>query len=134
MLYMLSFLLSWLCGLLIILIKAFYSYDQFSIIDITSFAVMSFAGFLINFLVIYLLVLKIITRRITLKKQVIYFPFIFTLLANLPAYFITWNNSGDFYGPGEATLFILGFFTGGLVFGLFWAWKNKIVRSKAINS
>lgn len=128
MLYFLSFLLSWLCGMLVILITAFYSYDQFSIIDITSFAVMTFVGFILIFLVIYLLVLKIINKRISGNKQFVYFPLIFSLLANLPVYFIIWRKVGDYYGTGEATLFTLGFLTSGFIFGLFWAWKNKILN------
>jgi len=131
MIHALSFLLSWLCGMLVILITAFYSYDQFSIIDITSFAVMTFIGFLLLFLVIYLFILKTINKKISGSKQFIYFPLIFSLLANFPVYFITWKNVGNYYGKGEATLFTLGFFTIGLVFGLFWAWKNKIVRQRA---
>jgi len=128
MLYLLSFLLSWLSGMLVILIIAFYAYDQFSVIDITSFAVMTFAGFLILFLVIYLIVLKTINKKISRPKQFIYFPLIFSLVANLPAYFLIWKNIGNYYGIGEATLFFLGFFTSGLVFGLFWAWKNKVIH------
>jgi hypothetical protein len=49
------------------------------------------------------------------------------LLANLPVYFIIWKNVGNYYGEGEATLFILGFLTSGFVFGLFWAWKNRVL-------
>ena len=130
MIHALSFLLSWLCGMLVILITAFYSYDQFSIIDITSFAVMTFAGFLLLFLLIYLLVLKTINKKISTGKQFLYFPFIFSLLANLPVYFIIWKNVGNYYGKDEATLFTLGFLTIGFVFGLFWAWKNKMVRQR----
>jgi hypothetical protein len=130
MLHALSFLLSWLCGMLVILVTAFYSYDQFSIIDITSFAVMTFVAFLILFLIIYLLVLKTISKKINGTKQFIYFPLIFSLLANLPVYIMILKNIGNYYGKGEATLFTLGFFTIGLVFGLFWAWKNKIVRQR----
>ena len=130
MIYFLSFLLSWLCGMLVILITAFFSYDQFTIIDITSFAVMTFVGFIIIFLVMYLLVLKMVNRRISGNKQFIYFPLIFAFLANLPVYFIIWNKVGDYYGKGEATLFTLGFFTSGFVFGLFWAWKNKIITQR----
>jgi len=130
MIHALSFLLSWLCGMLVILITAFYSYDQFSIIDITSFAVMTFVAFLVLFLVIYMPILKTINKKITCSKQFIYFPLIFSLLANLPVYFIIWKNIGNYYGKGEATLFILGFLTIGLVFGLFWAWKNKILSQR----
>ena len=127
MLYILSFLLSWLSGMLVILITAFFSYDQFSMIDIVSFAMMTFAGFLILFSLIYLIVLKVISNKIPGSKQFIYFPIIFSLLANLPVYFLIWKNMGDLYGSSEATLFVLGFLTSGFVFGLFWTWKNKIV-------
>ena len=126
MLYILSFLLSWLSGMLVILIAAFFSYDQFSMIDIASFAMMTFAGFLF-FLLIYLIVLKVINNKIAGSKQFIYFPIIFSLLANLPAYFLIWKSMGDLYGSSEAALFILGFLTNGFVFGLFWAWKNKMM-------
>lgn len=130
MLYILSFLLSWLSGMLVILITAFYSYDQFSIIDVISFAVMTFLGFLIMLLLIYLLVLRTININIVGLKQFIYFPLVFALLANLPAYFLIWMNVGNYYGTGEATLFILGFLASGLVFGLFWAWKNKMLSQR----
>src|SRR4030095_2121560 len=128
MLYILSFLLSWLSGMLVILITAFFSYDQFSMIDIVSFAMMTFAGFLILFLLIYLIVLKVINNKIAGSKQFIYFPIIFSLLANLPAYFLIWKNMGDLYGSSEAALFALGFLTSGFAFGLFWAWKNKMLN------
>jgi hypothetical protein len=114
--------------MLVILISAFFSYDQFSMIDIVSFAMMTFAGFLILFLLIYLIVLKVINNKIADSKQFIYFPIIFSLLANLPVYFLIWKNMGDLYGSSEATLFILGFLTSGFVFGLFWAWKNKMLN------
>ena len=127
MFYILSFLLSWLSGILVILITAFVSYDQFSMIDILSFAMMTFAGFLILFSLIYLIVLKVIGNKIAGSKQFIYFPIIFSLFANLPVYFLIWKNMGDLYGSSDATLFALGFLTSGFVFGLFWAWKNKIV-------
>jgi hypothetical protein len=126
MLYVLSFLLSWLSGMLVILIAAFFSYDQFSMIDIASFATITFAGFLILFLLIYLVAIRIVNKRIVGNKQFIYFPIIFTLLVNLPAYFLIWKNMGGLYGSSEATLFIVGFLTSGFVFGLFHAWKNKI--------
>ena len=128
MLYVLSFLLSWLSGMLVILITAFFSYDQFSIQDITSFAVFTFGSFLILFLLIYLFLLKIINKKIAVNKQFIYFPVIFSLLANSPGYFIIWNNTPGLYGNAEATLFTFSFLTSGFVFGLFWAWKNKMLR------
>ncbi len=127
MLYLLSFFLSWLSGMLTILITAFFSYDQFSIIDISSFAVLTFVGYLILFLLIYLVVLRIANKKIGVVKQFIYFPLIFSLPANLPVYFLIWINNGNLYGSSEATLFTIGFLSSGLVFGLFWAWKNKIV-------
>jgi hypothetical protein len=71
----------------------------------------------------------VINNKIAGNKQFIYFPIIFSLLANLPAYFLIWKNMGDLYGITEATLFTLGSLTSGFVFGLFWAWKNKIMRS-----
>ena len=126
MLYVLSFLLSWLSGMLVILIAAFFSYDQFSMIDIASFATITFAGFLILFLLIYLVAIRIVNKRIVGNKQFIYFPIIFSLLVNLPAYFLIWKNMGGLYGSSEATLFTIGFLTSGFVFGLFHAWKNKI--------
>lgn len=127
MLYILSFLLSWLSGMLIILITAFFSYDEFSLIDITSFAMLTFAGFFILFLLIYLIALRIVNKKIVGYKKFIYFPIIFSLLANLPAYYLIWKNMGDLYGSSEAALFTLGFLTSGFIFGLFWAWKNKML-------
>jgi len=126
MLYVLSFLLSWLSGMLTILITAFFSYDQFSMVDIVSFATLTFAGFLILFFLVYLILLKVANNKITGSNQFIYFPIIFALPANLPVYFLIWKNMGALYGSSEATLFALGFLTSGLVFGLFWAWKNKM--------
>ena len=127
MLYVLSFLLSWLSGMLTILIISFFLYDEFSIVDIFSFAVLTFTSFLISFLLIYLITLKVVNKRIEVSKQFIYFPVIFSAVANLPVYFLIWKNTGDLYGSSEATLFTIGFLTSGLVFGLFWAWKNKMI-------
>jgi hypothetical protein len=127
MLYVLSFLLSWMCGMLVILVTAFFSYDQFSMIDIASFAILTFAGFLILFLLIYLIALRIVNKKIVGNKQFIYYPIIFSLIANLPGYFLIWKNVGDLYGSSEASLFTLGFLASGFAFGLFWAWKNKFL-------
>jgi hypothetical protein len=96
-------------------------------IDIVSFAMLTFAGFLILFLLIYLIALRIVNKKIVGNKQFIYFPLIFSLVTNLPAYFLIWKNLGDLYGNSEATLFTLGFLISGFVFGLFWAWKNKMM-------
>ena len=112
--------------MLAILVTAFFSYDQFSMIDIASFATITFAGFLILFLLIYLVAIRIVNKRIVGNKQFIYFPIIFSLLVNLPAYFLIWKNMGGLYGSSEATLLTIGFLTSGFVFGLFRAWKNKI--------
>jgi hypothetical protein len=112
--------------MLVILITAFFLYDQFSMIDIVSFATLTFAGFLILFLLIYVVTLRIVNKTIVGGKQFFYFPIIFSLLANLPVYFLIWKDMGDLYGSSEATLFTLGFFTSGFVFGLFWVWKNKV--------
>jgi|SRR5688572_11639905 len=126
MIYVLAFLFSWLSGLLVILITAFYSYDQFSIVDITSFAVFTFAAFLILFLLIYLIVLRTIAKQVRGKQQFIYFPLLFSLFANLPAYVVIWINTPALYSGVEATLFTIGMLTSGLVFGLFRAWQNNI--------
>ena len=127
MLYTLSFLLSWLSGLLVILITAFFSYDEFSIIDIASFAVLTFAGLLILFLTTYLFTLRIVHKKID-RKAFICIPIIFSFLSNLPVYVLIWKNMGDLYGSSEAILFTIGFFTSGFVVGLFWAWKNKMLN------
>jgi len=129
MFYALSFLLSWFCGMLVILITAFFSYDQFGIVDITSFAVFTLAGFLILFFIIYLPVLKIISKKLT-DKQFLFYPLIFLLATNLPVYIIIWINTPALYGKGEATLFTLGFITIGFVFGSVWAWKKRIEGSR----
>lgn len=127
MLNLLSFFLSWLSGMLAILITAFFSYNEFSLIDMTSFAILTFAGFLVVFLLIYLVTLRIANKKITSGKQFIFFPAIFSLIANVPVYFLIWKNMGDLYGSSEATLFTIGFFASGFVYGLFRAWKNKML-------
>lgn len=131
MIYVLSFFLAWLCGMLVILISAFFSYDQFSIQDVTSFAVFTFAGLLVLFLLIYLIVLRIITKKTGSTRQFIYFPVIFAFPANFPVYILIWKNTPELYGESEATLFTLSFLTSGFIFGLFWVWKHKIVKQKA---
>lgn len=126
MLYILSFFLSWLSGMLTILIAAFFKYDVFSMIDIVSFATLSFAGFLLLFLLIYLIFLNMINNKLVANKQLVFFPVIFSIAANLPVYFLIWKYMGNLYGSSEAILFTLGFLSSGVVFGLFWAWKNKM--------
>lgn len=106
-----------------------FSYDEFSIIDITSFALLTFAGLLVLFFSIYLLSLALVNKKVMRGNQFIFFPTIFSVIANLPVYFLIWINNGDHYGNTEATLFTLGFMTSGFVFGLFWAWRNKVLNS-----
>lgn len=125
MLYILSFLLSWLCGMLSILIAAFFYYDQFNIIDITSFAALTFSGLLILFLLIYLPSLNLLKKKIDTRNQFLFFPLILVVFANLPAYFLIWKNMGDLYGQMDAFFFMLGSIVSGLTFGILMAWKNN---------
>lgn len=124
MLYILSFLLSWLCGMLVILIAAFFSYDQLSIIDIISFTVITLAGFTTLFVLTYLPALNLLKKKIDNRNQFLFFPLILVVFANLPAYFLIWKNMGDLYGQSEAFFFVLSFITSALVFGILMAWKN----------
>lgn len=129
MLYFLSFLLSWLSGMLVILITAFFLYDEFSIIDITSFASLTFAGFLFLFLLLYFPALRLANKKALGRNQFIIFPIIFSLIANLPVYVLIWKNMEVLYGSREAILFTAGFLTSGFVFGLFRAWQDKVLSS-----
>ena len=122
--FILLFLLSWLGGLLILLLAAFLSYEFLSVVDITSFAVFLLAGCLILLPGIYLPVLKLLSRIIK-KNQILYFPVFLTLLANLPVYFLIWLKTYDLYGKSEAILFYAAFLTIGIIFGTGWAWKRK---------
>ena len=128
MIILLSFLLSWLSGMFVILVAAFISYEQFGIIDITSFTVLTLAGCIIVIPLIYLPVLKFLNRIVNADKQFIWFPACLILLANLPVYFIIWLKNNDLYGWSEAVLFMLGFVITALIFGLCMAWKNKTRR------
>src|SRR5688572_33343625 len=87
--FILLFLLSWVGGLLILLLAAFLSYEFLSVVDITSFAVFLLAGCLILLPGIYLPVLIFLNRKIK-QNQILYFPFFLALLANLPIYFLIW--------------------------------------------
>jgi hypothetical protein len=49
------------------------------------------------------------------------------LIANLPAYLLVWQYTGDVYGRNEALLFTISFITSAFVFGLCIAWKNKVL-------
>ena len=117
--------------MLVVYLLAFSIYDSFSIIDISSFAVFTFAGCLIVIPLIYLVALKYSKRKITGRKQFIYFPAILSILANIPVYLIIWLNSNDLYGRDEAFLFFTAFFTTAIIFGIAWAWKEKALREKA---
>lgn len=130
MIFLLSFLLSWLSGLFVVLLVAFISYESFSIIDITSFAVLTLAGSLITIPLIYLLTLKFMIKRVSGKKQFTWFPVSLIVIANLPVYFIIWQKTNDLYGWNEAVLFYFAFITTAFVFGISWAWKNNSHRKK----
>jgi len=122
--FILLFFLSWLGGLLILFLAAFFSYEFLSVVDITSFAVFLLAGCLILLPGIYLPVLYLLNRKIK-QYHIFYFPLLLALLANLPVYFVIWLKTYDLYGKSEAILFYAGFLTIGIVFGMGWAWKRK---------
>ena len=128
--FILLFLLSWLGGLFILLLAAFFSYEFLSVVDITSFAVFLLAGCLILLPCIYLPVLKLLSARRKhaqhpAENQIFYFPALLVLLANLPVYSLIWLKTYDLYGKSEAILFYAGFLTIGIIFGTGWAWKRK---------
>src|SRR5262245_53910799 len=125
MIFILSFLLSWCSGFLMILLVAFGYYDSFNIVDITSFAVFTFAGSVIVVPFLYLTTLKVFRKRIKERKQFTWFPLILALAANVPIYIIIWQSINNLYGHGEAMLFLLAFATIAIVFGFSWAWKNN---------
>ena len=122
--FILLFLLSWLGGIFILLLAAFFSYEFLSVVDITSFAVFLLAGCLILLPGIYLPVLKLMTPGIK-NNQILYFPALLALIANLPVYFLIWLKTYDLYGKTEAILFYIAVLTIGVIFGTGWAWKRK---------
>jgi hypothetical protein len=128
MIFLLIFFLSWLSGLFVIFLIAFGIYDSFSVIDITSFTMISFVGCLIM-IPLYFLVLNWLKKKINAEKQKFYFPLTLIFLVNLPVYFIIWLNTNDLYGKSEAFLFYLGFFTTAIMFGVLWAWKIKAIKN-----
>jgi hypothetical protein len=130
MIFILVLLLSWLSGLLVIFLFAFSSYESFSIVDVTSFAVFTLAECIILIPIFYLLLLKWLNKKITATKRFFYFPIALILIANLPAYFIIWKETNDLYGQSEATLFYLGSCTIAFVFGISWAWQNNVLKAK----
>src|SRR4030095_10779158 len=132
MIFGLIFLLSWLSGLFVIYLLAFFSYESFNVIDIASFAVFTFTDCIVVMPVFYLFILRWMSKRIIGNKKFIYFPAALLLLANLPAYLSIWYGTNDFFGRSEALLFYLGFCTIALVFGLAWAWKNDALKVKIV--
>ena len=128
MILLLSFLLSWLSGMFVILVFAFISYEHFSIVDITSFAVLTLAGSILIIPVLYQLFLKISGKWLKKRNQFIYNPGILILIGNLPVYLIIWQKNGDLYGRDEAILFTSCFITIATVFGLCMAWKNSMLK------
>jgi hypothetical protein len=128
MIVFLSFLLAWLCGYFIILATSFALYEQFSIIDITSFAVFSLAGSLVVVLLFYRLVIKFLLKIYPWKNQYVFFPLALILAGNLPVYFFAWLKYPELYGRSEALLFTLFFITAAFVSGLCEAWKNNVLK------
>jgi len=122
--FIILFLLSWLGGLFILLLGAFLSYEFLSVVDITSFAVFLLAGCLILLPGIYLPVLNLLSRKIK-QNQILYFPALLVLLANLPVYSLIRLKTYDLYGKSEAMLFYASFLAIGIIFGTGWAWKRK---------
>jgi len=132
MIFILSFLLSWFCGLFVIYVFAFISYEEFSIIDITSFAVLTLVSSLLIIPVLYQLLLKVFRKWTSGKNLFTFYPAILTLLANVPVYFIIWLETGDLYGREEAKLFTFCFITTAIVFGSCMAWKdNVLIKSRS---
>ena len=127
MIFFLSFLLSWLSGFFVILIVSFISYESFSIVDITSFAVFTLGSCLIVIPIFYLLTLKYLGNKITGIKQYVWFPVLLILIANLPVYFMIWLKTNDLYGKNEAFLFLYAFITTAFIFGISLAWKSNIM-------
>jgi hypothetical protein len=120
-------LLSWLSGMLVILIFAFFTYEQFSIVDITSFAVFMLIGCILSLLFLYIPALWLFNKHVLNKKK-IHFPMLLVFVANIPVYaIILWKN-GDLYGSSETFLFILGFVVVAAVFGRYQALKVLGIR------
>src|SRR5258705_7279102 len=120
MIFLLIFLLSWLCGMLTVLTGGFFFYDSFSTIDITVFALFLLVGSITFIPLIYPPTLKWINKRIARQQQLIFFPLILALAANLPLYFAVWFGTNKFYGRSESFLFYFAFIAIALVFGLSW--------------
>ena len=133
MIFILSFLLSWLSGMFVILVFAFIPYEHFSIVDITGFAVLTFAISLLIVPILYQLALNVLRKWLNGRNPFIYYPVILNLLVNLPVYFIIWQKFDGLYGRDEAILFTLCFISIASVFGLCMAWKTKTDRLKMKN-
>jgi hypothetical protein len=125
MITFLTSLLSWLCGFSAILAAAFFSYDYFSIIDITSFGSLSFMAIAVTVPLFYLPLIWWMKKRISISRQFIYFPAGLALFANPPLYFVTWINTPVNCGVTEAMLFTTGFIVTALVFGLVMAYRQR---------
>jgi hypothetical protein len=128
LIYLLAFLLSWLCGLFVILVSSFLVYEEFSIVDIASFGFLSFAVSLVLVPLVYRFTLKLFFRKIIRTNQFIYFPVTLILVSNLPVYFLLWYNTGDLFGPGEAFLLALCFIITAVVYGLCAAWIYSLLN------
>ena len=125
MIFLLSFLLSWCSGFLVVLLVAFAYYDSFSLVDITSFAVFTVAGAAIAVPLFYFTTLKFLGKKIAGRKQFLWFPLVLVLLSNLPVYYMIQIRINEFYGRGEALLFLQHYIVSAIVFGMSWAWKNN---------
>jgi hypothetical protein len=111
--------------MLIILITAFFSYEEFSVVDITSFAVLTFVSSLVVIVILYQLALRVSAKILMGKNNFIIYPVLLIAAANLPVYIIICLKTGELYGKDEALLFTLFYLTTALVFGLCTAWKNR---------
>jgi len=127
LIYLFSFLLSWFCGMFVILVTAFFTYEEFSIIDITSFAILTFIAFFILVILIYTPLLIILRKQSHRFHLLQFIPAALIFLANLPVYFLVWRYTGNLYGRNEAFLFTINFASAALIYGLCMEWKNKVV-------
>lgn len=129
MIKLLSFLLSWLFGLLAILLFSFYFYNYLSLIDILSFSIITLFSFTVTVILFYSTIIYFF-KRIIGKKNIPYLYYIFlTSITNIPSYFVIWLYKDDAYGDAEAILLVLFFFCAGIVYGSCLKWKNKLLEA-----
>lgn len=128
LIHLLAFLLSWLCGLFVILVSSFLAYEVLSMVDIASFAFLSFGVSLVLVPLVYRFTLKLFFRKITGRNQFINFPATLIFISNLPVYFLLWYNTGDLFGPSETLLFVLCFITMAVVYGLCVGWIHRMLK------